>query len=200
LNGEFFSGEATMITTPQLLAIVGREYAWFDSLRRRAARQFTLVEVQPGQEVPTADMDEALLLPIKFEGLQSGRWVRYDLTDTLLLLIAVELEKAGLAWRHAVMFALEAEAVDALKRPAELGDHWAALLVFDELHRRVVTGSIDEIAGHLARHAGPGPAIMGRTEYPPVRTVITYNVSAAIRDLRERAVAQGVAAALGLEG
>jgi hypothetical protein len=168
--------DTAMLTTTELVALLDRPYAWFETKRRRNREAAELQRVEPGEAFPKVDPDK-LDLPVK-DIFGGSAWAKYDLEDAFNMALAVELEERGLSFLAASRLTTNtAAAAHAIGRPRNAPDLWIGKSVNYEGATGHFAGEPDEIAKHIAG----------------ALTVIMVNASAVLRRLQSRALDLGLA-------
>ncbi|WP_210486686.1 hypothetical protein [Microvirga antarctica] len=163
-----------MIGTTELLALVEREYGWWDSLCRRA-REST---------------SDAALLPVK--DLGGRKWAKFDLEDSFCLKLALDIERGlGISFRQATKLVFNAGALELLTRSEDEPDFWIAFVQDAPEGRRHLSGSLADVLSAFSKHApASGDAV--------ALAFGCVNASLSFRELRERARILDLTDALGV--
>jgi hypothetical protein len=171
-----------MLSTTEFVTLIGREYAWFESKRRRAREALDMSKpIAPGASFPTVDT-EALILPVK--DITGGRWAKYDAEDALTMAVAVEGEKRGLTFDAAAKLSENASAVSVLSRDPKEPDLWIGKIIDPDGATHHVAESWERISKVVADEA-------------PALDLVFINASAVLRALKQRANDLGLSDALG---
>jgi hypothetical protein len=166
-----------MLTTPELVHLLGRDYAWFETKRRRTREQIDLKKIKDGERWPTVGHD-ADLLPVK--DVFGGRWAKYDAEDAILMALAIEGEDRGLTFKAAAKMADNSGAAQVLTRPLTEPDLWIGKAIDADECTSHLCGSWAEITRQVAKKADIQA------------DVFLLNASAILRRLRKRAAELGL--------
>jgi hypothetical protein len=166
-----------MISTTELMTLLGTDYDWFHSKRRRLREQ-TALKPETAGKFPNIKYDDIELLPVK--DIDGGRWAKYDAEDAINMAAALALAKAGVSFVAAARMVQNTHAAAVLSHNSRGDDYWIAKFTDEKEGAEHANGTWREV-----------------TKRARDRQTIALNVSAVLRQLQARAAEVKLSAALG---
>lgn len=165
-----------MLTTTELLSLLDRPYAWFETKRRRNRQAAESRRVEGGR-FEKVDPDK-VDLPVK--DIFGGAWAKYDFEDALNMAVTLELEERGLSFLAASRLTTNAGATEVLSHGPNDPDFYI--------------GKVVDLEGATRHFSGGRESVVLADDEV---TLIAINVTMVLRRLRKKSLEVGLAEKLG---